>query len=301
MNKRKMIYKGFNKRRKTNYTPVFFGVFVICFGMVYGAKFLKLNFKEKVKEIKETFEVTTNKNKTNEFTYEDVKEDLQKSQEENKETEKSDVKEESMVASINEWTFYTVQVASMKEDIEVEKLTAELSNKKIPYSVMESDDIKKVQTYTSFNKELIRNDLEEVRKDYPDAFLSEVSMPMISLEYTNKYSFISEITNALNDLVKNFEEETLFWNENKENVDFTKYNQILTNRKSSVDKIKLESKKIDYEGMEVFKDNLVKYINEVENNINETSKSANEQNLSKSKSLLLDSMQGYFEFINSLG
>lgn len=293
MNKRKMIYKGFNKRRKNNYSKIFILVFILVLGVFLIKNNMKFNFLDNIKNISENVDVDSSKIK--EFDYTDVKEEL------NKEDDKYEEKtEETMVASIDEWTFYTVQVASMKEDNEVEKLTQDLSKSKIPYSVLDSEGVKKVQTYTSFNKESIRSNLDDVRKVYPDAFLSEVNMPMISLEYTEKYSYISEITNSLNDLVKNFEEETLFWNNSTSPTNMEQYNQILVNRKSSIDKIRLEAEKIDYEGMQVFKENLLKYINEVDSNIELSSKSANEQNENISKGLLLNSMQGYCEFIASI-
>lgn len=297
MNKRKMIYKGFNKRRKTNYSKIFILLFILVLGVFLVKDNIKFNILDEIKSISDNINVESSKIK--EFDYNDIKDELNNKNDIDKEETKEKT-EETMVASIDEWTFYTVQVASMKEDIEVEKLTQNLSKSKIPYSILESDGVKKVQTYTSFNKESIRKNLDEVRKSYPDAFLSEVNMPMISLEYTEKYKYISEITNSLNDLIKNFEEETLFWNNTNDSINMEHYNQILVNRKSSIDKIKLEAEKIDYEGMKEFKENLLKYTNDVYDNIELSSKSANEQNENISKGLLLDSMQGYCEFIDSI-
>ncbi len=285
MNKRRKIYKGFNKRRKNNNQGL-----ALCVILVLIATPLFIIKNKDKDEVLEDSE----KEVSNIITYDDIKDTL----EEQVEEEEIGKSEEVMVTSINEWTFYTIQVASMEDDIEVDKLTSELESKKIPYSILDIDGIKKVQTYSSFTKDGARNYLDNVRENYPDSFLAEVNMPMISLEYTQKYEYISQITNNFNDLIQNFEEETKFWDVGDINLE--NYNQILVNRRSIVDKMQLDIDKIDYEDMEVFKENLKKYITNVESNIEVSSKSINEQNENNSKGLLLNSMQGYSEFINSL-
>ena len=125
----------------------------------------------------------------------------------------------------------------------------------------------KVQTYVSFDKESIRSNLDNIRKLYPDAFLAEVKMPVLSLEYTNKYSYLETITQQLDNLIDNFELESKLWTNNNDKISLEEYNTILTNRKTIVENIEKEVEQIDYEGANIFKSNLTSYLNKVDKNI----------------------------------
>ncbi len=204
------------------------------------------------------------------------------------------------VAKIDGWNIYTIQVASVKDDKDMNKIEAQLVENKIPFSVVEIDGARKVQTYAFFNKDVTRTHIEQIKTVFPDAFISQMEAPVLSLEYTSKYSYIANISDELNNLIKNFEEESKFWSTNKENIDLKEYNTLLTNRKQIISDIQKEAEKIDYSKMNVFKDNLIKYTKDVNEKIDMSSKAANEQNYNMSKSLYLSSMQGYFSFINSI-
>ena len=204
------------------------------------------------------------------------------------------------VAKTDGWNIYTIQVASVKDDKDMNKIEAQLVENKIPFSVVEIDGARKVQTYAFFNKDVTRTHIEQIKTVFPDAFISQMEAPVLSLEYTSKYSYIANISDELNNLIKNFEEESKFWSTNKENIDLKEYNTLLTNRKQIISDIQKEADKIDYSKMNVFKDNLIKYTKDVNEKIDMSSKAANEQNYNMSKSLYLSSMQGYFSFINSI-
>ena len=204
------------------------------------------------------------------------------------------------VAKTDGWNIYTIQVASVKDDKDMNKIEAQLVENKIPFSVVEIDGARKVQTYAFFNKDVTRTHIEQIKTVFPDAFISQMEAPVLSLEYTSKYSYIANISDELNNLIKNFEEESKFWSTNKENIDLKEYNTLLTNRKQIISDIQKEAEKIDYSKMNVFKDNLIKYTKDVNEKIDMSSKAANEQNYNMSESLYLSSMQGYFSFINSI-
>ena len=266
MNRRKTIYRGFNKRRKNkSFGKVLFIGFLISILYLY-----------------------------NKVDLESLKTNISS----NKKDEKTEKNEDVNVANINEWTFYTVQVASIEDINEVKNIEKNLTDKKIPFATVNIDNINKVQTYSFFDKEVTRKYLNELRVDYPDAFLAEVKIPALSLEYTKKYNYIEKVSSSLNNLIENFKNESSFWA--SENVDLTKYKEILDSRSNIVAEIEKETKNIDYEESKIFRDNLLEYTKSIKENITVSSKSANEQDLSKSKSLFLDSMQGYLEFIYSL-
>ncbi|MGL5346066.1 MAG: hypothetical protein ACRDA3_01835 [Peptostreptococcaceae bacterium] len=310
MNRRKTIYRGFNKRRKRNEWKIIVVVVSIC--MIGGYGYLKLKdstiFTSITKKVS-AFNIGDNvkklipgKDKVEEFDYNDVSDEVDKLQKEDSNTEENkDKKEEGVnTAIIDGWDMYSVQVASVQNKSDLNKVKSSLEENKIPFSVVVIDGASKVQTYGSFDKEMARNHLEEIRVLYPDAFLSQVKIPVLSLEYTNKYSYVNDISKELNSLIANLKEESEFWAKSQENPDLNEYNKILTTRKTIINELESQANKIDYSEMKGFKENLIKYAKDVDSKIDEASKAANEQRFYVSEGLFLSSMQGYLEFINSM-
>ena len=303
MNKRKTIYRGFNKRRKNKVIKMYIigtSIFILC---GYGYTQLKdskifNNIKNKFTSIEfkipfiDSDKSEDEKNNLEVFDYNDISKDIDKVESE----ENTDVN----VATINGWNIYTVQVASVDDKNEISKVEEELTKESIPFSTMEIDGLNKVQTYTSFDKESIRNYLENIRTLYPDAFLAEVKIPALSLEYTNKYSYLETISTQLNKLIENFKEESKVWEDSIDNFNMETYNKILSSRKAIVKDIEEEAKQIDYEEANAFKENLITYVNNIDKNIEVASKSANEQSYNVSQGIYLNTLQGYLSFINSI-
>ena len=312
MNKRRR-YKGFNKRSKTIHIRVLTLIFCLSLIGVYGYTQIKDSklFKEsifpnfsfteaissKFKNISISNIFKFDEDKENEkFVYEDISDELDKIKEDESSTsESSDIK----VATIEGVTVYTIQVASIGEGQDLDTVEEKLKSNKIPYSVVEVDGIKKVQSYSSFDEDTTRSNLDSVRKIFDDAFISELNLPFLSLEYTSKYSYIEDISSGLNSLIENYKEESVFWEKNiNKEIDLTEYNNILTKRLDIVEKLQENTEKIDYDEMNSFKENLIKYTKSVNSNTKQASKNANEDNYYLSKSLLLTSIQGYYSFIN---
>lgn len=312
MNKRKTIYRGFNKRRKNNKIKVLLIMASVCLISGYGytkikdsnvienlsqkISFLKLNnFLEEKVDFKSYDELGLKDDKK-EKDVQVQKEVKEKPAQKGTKEKSEDVK----VAVVDSWNIYTIQVASVKNDKDMNKVETKLIENKIPFSAVEMDEAKKVQTYAFFDKEVTKTHMEQIKNIFPDAFVSEMKVPVLSLEYTSKYSYIENISKDLKTLIKNFDEESKFWAANKEDIDLKAYNNILTNRKQIISNIEKEANKIDYSNMNVFKDNLMKYTKDVNDKIEVSSKAANEKNYNISESLYLSSMQGYFSFINSM-
>ena len=304
MNKRRTIYKGFNKRRKNRIIKIYIIGASICLICGYGFMQFKNSkifnsIKENVASIELKLPFFNSKksgdNRLETFEYNDISKEIDEIKKENDE-----VNEDVKVATVKGWNVYTIQVASVEDKNEISEIEAVLSKEKVPFSTIEIDGVNKVQTYVSFDKESIRNYLESIRTLYPDAFLAEVKMPVLSLEYTSKYSYLETISEQLSSLIDNFELESKLWTNSKDNLNLKEYNTILTNRKTMVENIEKEVEQIDYEGADVFKSNLITYLNNVDRNIEEASKSANEQKYNISEGIFLNSLQGYLAFINSI-
>ena len=311
MNKRKTIYKSFNKRRKMKSLKFISAIICICLlGGITVTKLKDVNILNKISQKinKSILSINLlNNKKIEQISYDDISKELDKVQVE-KEKDKEVLKEENQaktdedikVAVIDGLDIYTIQVASVENENDIPKIETSLNENKIPFSTVEIDGLKKIQTYASFEQDSVRNYIEEVRKVFPDAFVSQIKIPVLSLEYTQKYSYVEGISNKLNELIKNFEEESKFWESNKENIDVQLYTNILNSRANILSDIKNEANKIDYSNMKIFKDNLIKYTDETNNKINISLKAINEKDYNISKSLYLSSIQGYFLFINSI-
>lgn len=304
MSKRRTIYKGFNKRRKNRIIKIYIIGASICIICGYGfMQFKNSKIFNSIKENVASIELRlpffnskkSDNNRLETFEYNDISKEIDEIKKENDE-----VNEDVKVATVKGWNVYTIQVASVEDKNEISEIEAVLSKEKVPFSTIEIDGVNKVQTYVSFDKESIRNYLESIRTLYPDAFLAEVKMPVLSLEYTSKYSYLETISEQLSSLIDNFELESKLWTNSKDNLNLKEYNTILTNRKTMVENIEKEVEQIDYEGADVFKSNLITYLNNVDRNIEEASKSANEQKYNISEGIFLNSLQGYLAFINSI-
>lgn len=304
MNKRRTIYKGFNKRRKNRIIKIYIIGASICLICGYGfMQFKNSKIFNSIKENVASIELKlpffnskkSDNNRLETFEYNDISKEIDEIKKENDE-----VNEDVKVATVKGWNVYTIQVASVEDKNEISEIEAVLSKEKVPFSTIEIDGVNKVQTYVSFDKESIRNYLESIRTLYPDAFLAEVKMPVLSLEYTSKYSYLETISEQLSSLIDNFELESKLWTNSKDNLNLKEYNTILTNRKTMVENIEKEVEQIDYEGADVFKSNLITYLNNVDRNIEEASKTANEQKYNISEGIFLNSLQGYLAFINSI-
>lgn len=304
MSKRRTIYKGFNKRRKNRIIKIYIIGASICLICGYGfMQFKNSKIFNSIKENVASIELRlpffnskkSDNNRLETFEYNDISKEIDEIKKENDE-----VNEDVKVATVKGWNVYTIQVASVEDKNEISEIEAVLSKEKVPFSTIEIDGVNKVQTYVSFDKESIRNYLESIRTLYPDAFLAEVKMPVLSLEYTSKYSYLETISEQLSSLIDNFELESKLWTNSKDNLNLKEYNTILTNRKTMVENIEKEVEQIDYEGADVFKSNLITYLNNVDRNIEEASKTANEQKYNISEGIFLNSLQGYLAFINSI-
>lgn len=304
MSKRRTIYKGFNKRRKNRIIKIYIIGASICLICGYGfMQFKNSKIFNSIKENVASIELKlpffnskkSDNNRLETFEYNDISKEIDEIKKENDE-----VNEDVKVATVKGWNVYTIQVASVEDKNEISEIEAVLSKEKVPFSTIEIDGVNKVQTYVSFDKESIRNYLESIRTLYPDAFLAEVKMPVLSLEYTSKYSYLETISEQLSSLIDNFELESKLWTNSKDNLNLKEYNTILTNRKTMIENIEKEVEQIDYEGADVFKSNLITYLNNVDRNIEEASKTANEQKYNISEGIFLNSLQGYLAFINSI-
>ena len=303
MSKRK-FYRNFNKRKKFNGTRVV--TVVLCLGIVGTYSYINLKDNDFMSKLGNVNVVSSIKNasvwdgirklfdKSNVITSSNIESELKEIEKEDKENNE----ENTQVASVSNMVVYTIQVASLEDKSDLKKIEEVMNEYKIPSSSMTIDNSQKIQVYSSFDEYKVKANLEKTRNYFSDAFLTKIEVPMLSLEYTNSYSYMKEIADGLNDLIKNYQKESQYWDEGKN--DLQNYNKILTSRKIILENLKKSTQKIDYYKMDKFKNNLISYIDEVQNNILTSSKNANENKGYISESLLLSSVQQYYLFVQSM-
>ena len=303
MSKRK-LYKNFNKRKKFNGTRVVTVTVCLCIVGVYTYINLKdKNFIDKLGKVNliSTIEnasiwdgVRNLLDKSNVITSSTIESELEDIEKDDKQQKE----ESSQVATVNEMVIYTIQVASLEDENDLKKIEEVMNEYKIPSSSMRIDNSQKIQVYSSFDENKVRDSLENTRTYFSDAFLTKINVPMLSLEYTNSYSYMKDIANGLNNLLENYQKEANYWDNKKDNLE--EYNKILTSRKTILESLEKNTEKIDYEKMDKFKNNLISYINDCQEKILNSSKNANENKGYVSQGLLLSSVQQYYLFVQSI-
>lgn len=314
----KKIYKGLNKRRR--FHPRKYITIILCMALIIGYGYKKIKLDEVFKNIDISKNVSSLVNKlyfwqdpaseifnlastsTQKIDNSSQKNVTDKSNEEK--SQKSSTADNSStnteVAVVDGIDVYLIQVGSFDNNKDLNKITARLKENKIPNSSIKIDGANKVQAYISFNEDYVRNNLEKTKKIVDDAFLTKLEIPVLSLEYTEEYSYIKDIADNLNSLLKNYEEESNYLNKNKDNLDSGEYKIILTKRENILDKLENEVNKINYKELDSFKTNLLSYTSQIRDNISKYGDKIDTKNEYKYETLLISSIQMYYEFINEI-
>ena len=314
----KKIYKGLNKRRR--FHPRKYITIILCMALIIGYGYKKIKLDEVFKNIDISKNVSSLVNKlyfwqdpaseifnlastsTQKIDNSSQKNVTDKSNEEK--SQKSSTADNSStnteVAVVDGIDVYLIQVGSFDNNKDLNKITARLKENKIPNSSIKIDGANKVQAYISFNEDDVRNNLEKTKKIVDDAFLTKLEIPVLSLEYTEEYSYIKDIADNLNSLLKNYEEESNYLNKNKDNLDSGEYKKILTKRENILDKLENEVNKINYKELDSFKTNLLSYTSQIRDNISKYGDKIDTKNEYKYETLLISSIQMYYEFISEI-
>lgn len=307
----KKIYKGLNKRRKFHFRK--FITILLCIILIVGYTYKKIKLDEVFKNVNisnslysvvdklyfwknpefEMFNLSSKDIKKSNSTSNKTKEISENKSQDNSQTN-------TEVAVVDGIDVYLIQVGSFDNDQKIKDMKSKLEENKIPNSTVEIDKVNKVQAYVSFKESDIRNQLENTKQIVSDAFLTKLEIPVLSLEYTDEYSYIKNISDNLNSLLKNYEKESTYINENRDSLDNTKYKSILSEREDIIDKLENEVNKIDYDELEYFKTNLLSYTSQIRNNISNYGDKIETSNEYKYESLLISSIQEYYEFINKI-
>lgn len=290
----KKIYRGLNKRHKFNFRKYI--TILLCIILIGGYAYKKIKVDEVLKDnfISKNILLFVDKlyfwKDLNTETFEEKEETIQK-----KENKTSN---ESKVAIVEGINVYLLQVGSFDNKEELKLVEKKLEDKKIPYSTLSIDGVNKTQAYISFEEDDIRNKSTYIKETFSDAFLVKTEIPVLSLEYTEDYAYMNNIATYLNELLKSYEEESNYLNKN--NISVEKYKEILNEREKILSKLDKELKKIDYDGLDDFKQKLLSYTSQIKRNILLSLQYLDKENIYKSEGLLIFSIHEYLEFINAM-
>ncbi|MCI6739015.1 MAG: hypothetical protein MR593_12960 [Intestinibacter sp.] len=305
----KKIYKGLNKRRRFNFRK--FITVVLCMALIVGYSYKKIgvdgvlknfNLLEKMSFVVDkvcfwkdldfdVFKLNSTDAKKSDNLYEQSQKDTES---------KNSSNNNAKVAVVDGIDVYLIQVGSFDNNEDLNKIEVKLEQNKMPSSTLKMDGVSKTQTYISFNEEDMRKQLPTVKNLFNDAFITKLEIPVLSLEYTDEYSYIKNISDYLNLLLKSYEEESNYLNENRNSFDTIKYQNMMKERKEILNKLDNEVKKIDYKGLDYFKNNLLSYTSQIEDNILNLDKIISSEDIYKYESILMYSVQMYYEFINQI-
>ena len=305
----KKIYKGLNKRRRFNFRK--FITVVLCMALIVGYSYKKIgvggvlknfNLLEKMSFVVDkvcfwkdldfdVFKLNSTYAKKSDNLYEQSQKDTES---------KNSSNNNAKVAVVDGIDVYLIQVGSFDNNEDLNKIEVKLEQNKMPSSTLKMDGVSKTQTYISFNEEDMRKQLPTVKNLFNDAFITKLEIPVLSLEYTDEYSYIKNISDYLNLLLKSYEEESNYLNENRNSFDTIKYQNMMKERKEILNKLDNEVKKIDYKGLDYFKNNLLSYTSQIEDNILNLDKIISSEDIYKYESILMYSVQMYYEFINQI-
>ena len=305
----KKIYKGLNKRRRFNFRK--FITVVLCMALIVWYSYKKIgvdgvlknfNLLEKMSFVVDkvcfwkdldfdVFKLNSTDAKKSDNLYEQSQKDTES---------KNSSNNNAKVAVVDGIDVYLIQVGSFDNNEDLNKIEVKLEQNKMPSSTLKMDGVSKTQTYISFNEEDMRKQLPTVKNLFNDAFITKLEIPVLSLEYTDEYSYIKNISDYLNLLLKSYEEESNYLNENRNSFDTIKYQNMMKERKEILNKLDNEVKKIDYKGLDYFKNNLLSYTSQIEDNILNLDKIISSEDIYKYESILMYSVQMYYEFINQI-
>ena len=292
----KKIYRGLNKRRRFNFRKYI--TIILCITLIGGYAYKKIKVDGVLKDNFISKNIMYFVDKL--CFWKDFDLEAFKKKEETLQNTQEKTSSDTKVAIVEGMEVYLLQVGSFDNKKELEIIEKNLDNKKIPYSTLNIDGVNKTQAYISFEEEDIRNKTTYIKNAFSDAFLVKSEIPVLSLEYTQDYSYMNNIANYLNELLKSYKEESDYLNQNRNNIDREKYKNILTKRKNILNKLKKEVEKIDYAGLNGFKDELLFYTSQIEKNISLSLEYADRGNIYKSEGLLIFSIHKYLEFINAI-
>ncbi len=141
---------------------------------------------------------------------------------------------------------YTIQVASLNDTQNADVLISDLNAVGLPNLVYKIDNSYKVYTMGATNRSIMEENIGHIKEYYPDAYISELSLPAKDVQYEadDTEIRISDLAQKLNELIDIMEALSIEWNnliqkrgEKGQYVELLKKQQSLLEELSVINKV----------------------------------------------------------------
>lgn len=199
-------------------------------------------------------------------------------------------------------SIYAVQIASTSTTENMEDFISKLNLQKLSHLIYRMDNSYKVYTLGATKRDFVEQYLENIRELYPDAYISEIHLPIKKLSVAEEDQEVVEaIVNNFNNLIDVLDKLSNEWyNFLREKGDLTTYKELLLEQQQLLEELSNEIKAQDVQLPETLPrvENIEKMIHYQQSNINQTLEIlGNNEEAHKVHSLFLDSLFRVVEVI----
>jgi len=115
---------------------------------------------------------------------------------------------------IKPFNIYTIQVASLNDTQNADKLISSLNSEKLSNLVYKIDNSYKVYTMAATNRSIIEENIGHIKEYYPDAYIAEIYVPSKKIQYDSNSQEVAmnTISQSINDLIDNMNLLSIEWN-----------------------------------------------------------------------------------------
>ncbi len=125
-----------------------------------------------------------------------------------------EVEKKLEIAEIKPLSIYTIQVASLNDTQNADVLIADLNSAGLPNLVYKIDNSYKVYTMGATSRSIIEENIGHIKEYYPDAYISDLSLPAKGIEFDANASEakMKDLAGKLNELIDSMEVLSVEWN-----------------------------------------------------------------------------------------
>ncbi|QUH26041.1 SPOR domain-containing protein [Serpentinicella alkaliphila] len=198
------------------------------------------------------------------------------------------------VGEIKPLAVYAIQIASIADRSNIDKLIGELNNKGLPHLIYSVDNKFKIFTHGSTKRADVEGKIDEVKGHYPDAFISEMFLPKKVVKYDEKDSIVAEIIGDINNIIELIDKQSEEWYNYGGS---STYVELLNKHEELLDNLNIKITDDKFSGRYFNKSAFEKAVIYQKNNINSSKELLeSKENNHRIHSLYLDSLFRVVEF-----
>ncbi|KAB3531457.1 SPOR domain-containing protein [Alkaliphilus serpentinus] len=131
---------------------------------------------------------------------------------ESPEPQESPIGDVTLVGEINPFSIYTIQIASLSDKENLDRLISQLNQNKKSYIAYQIDNSYKVYALGYTKRAYIEASLTSLRETFSDAYISEMHLPIREVMAGEEdHSTVDGIVMAINELIDNVDQQSEEW------------------------------------------------------------------------------------------